>query len=208
IIIEKNLLSDQIKELKNKMSSKPSVKIAGWVMNELNFEDIDKNAVKRLNFIQKRNMWKDNATLDEESASRPVRLENLNITFKIPEGWIEQELVNSEVRNGIVKYYRSDDGKSSIYIASVDPNGLNSKEISELWITKMGRIKIKERWGKKDNIEYLWTLSNSKKKDVMELYAMSYDNHTLLISGTTTKDKYNFFKCKIDSVFKSISPDV
>ena len=67
-------------------------------------------------------------------------------------------------------------------------------------------MKLKEKWGKKDDIEYFWMLSrNRKKRDIMELYTITLDNRILIISGISSREKYNYFKDKLASVFNSIS---
>lgn len=205
ILIDNYPDDDEIKQIKDTLNNKPETRIAGWIMNETNFRDIDKNAVSRLRFTRKRIVWNKRPDPETDSGTS-VKLNKLHISLTIPEGWHEQEIRHSDIENGILKIYKSLDGKSSIYIAAVDSSGLDKREISKFWIDKMERKMVKQRWGSKDNREYLWTLSSNRaKRDVMELYAVSCDNHVLLISGVSTKDKYNFFRNKITGVFNSIS---
>ena len=68
----------------------------------------------------------------------------------------------------------------------------------------MSSRKVAQKWGEKDASNYYWTLSDHKD-GVMESYAVLCKEKILIISGISSRDKYNFFKKKLTSVFESIN---
>jgi len=205
--IENSILPEEMREIKSKLTVRPEVAVAGWKMNENNYSDIDRNAVKKLFYLRKRVIWHlGNGENSLETSGKLINIRDLNFTFLIPMGWSEQTLHSGENRKGIIKSFSSIDGKSKIYVASINRKGTTTKEVSDQWIEKMGRTKIKERWGKKEQLDYVWTMSSNRDREVMELYTMKCKDRIIILSGISTKDKYNYFKPKIDEVFKSINP--
>ncbi|MBN2038658.1 MAG: hypothetical protein JW864_01355 [Spirochaetes bacterium] len=192
---------DLIENAKTKLRIKTDIPLGGWRMTETNFWNIDKKAVQKLLYILKRKIWQ-NAD-NRNDLHNKIKINDFRITLSIPEGWIEQKVSSTDSDNGVIRTFRSIDGNSTIYIASY--NNTNSvRDASKYWINGMNSRKVAQKWGEKDTSDYYWTLSNHTE-GVMESYAISCKQKILIVSGISSKDKYNFFKKKINSVFQSIS---
>ena len=77
----------------------------------------------------------------------------MEISFTIPGGWREQDLLKSDSQKGILKSFMNNDRSAGIYIAQSDISGKSEEEISDQWINKMGGKRVMKKWGKKDNVD-------------------------------------------------------
>jgi hypothetical protein len=78
-------------------------------------------------------------------------------------------------------------------------------EISARWAKERGAGIVRQRWGKKENLDYFWTLARSPGRNVMEVYVLGEGQGALVVSGTTPRDRYTAFKAHLDAVFESMA---
>lgn len=78
-------------------------------------------------------------------------------------------------------------------------------EIGARWAKERGAGIVKQRWGKKENTDYFWTLARSPERNVMELYVLETEEGAIVVSGTAPRDRYTAFKARLDAVFESMA---
>jgi hypothetical protein len=197
---------NDLNAIKENLRSKVEVKIAGWIMTDTNFEKVDKKAVQKLNIGINKNIWKKKDPKNPiAEINENIKINNINIGYAVPKGWVQQNLSEYELEKGILRCYKSVDGKALIYLAGIASGCMDEKDAAELWIKKMKNRKVMNVWGKKNKTDYFWTLSNNSKNEIMEAYTISCGDKIFVLAGISSKEKYNLFKEKITSVFDSIS---
>gem|GEM_PF-4353555 len=200
---------DEVSKMKRALSGRVAVPVSSWTMNEINFNDVDRNVAKQLADMHAKSVWRlrnDPAKeTDEEEPS--TYIEEAGISLLIPDGWCSSAVRDSEKERGIIRAYRSVDNSAVIYVTRVDMANRTSEEISAAWLQKMDKQPVKMRWGKNDHCEYYWTVSRDDKKRVMESYAIVGSKYAVIISGVTSRERYRFFKPKIESVIESVRVD-
>jgi hypothetical protein len=197
---------EELKEMSRSLGKKTEVSILSWVMNETNFGDIDRKVVNDLIRIRNRRIWSLEVKDSDHSGKNNLEnyIEEIGITISIPVGWEKIGVENSEKMWGVIRKYQSLDESAVIYIARIPEKNRKLKDMSEIWLERMGSRLIKMRWGESEVFEYFWTLSGDSKKRIMEAYAIVNDQCAFVISGITTRERYRFFKSKMEFVFKSI----
>ena len=207
IKIKNATISDEIRETKQKLKKKAEVTIAYWKMNESNFEQIDKKAIKTLIFIRNKLNWYKTSKFSNKNPIPPgktIKLLGLNISLTIPKGWVNVKLDPITSSKGIVKSFDSLDKKSTIQIASFSMKGINAKDISNIWLKRKGCHPIKNKWGKINNMDFYWTLSCDSSKGIIETFAIERGAKALILSGKTMRDRYSIFKINLNSILNSI----
>ncbi|MCP4137287.1 MAG: hypothetical protein GY754_40340 [bacterium] len=214
---------DEIFALKSKLGKKIEVRIDSWIMNEANFDSIDKKAAKKLTVMRKRKIWETGAkkrnvqrnTLPSAIPDHEADIDlpeddlhsdsgDMNRPLAIPRGWKEDRNSAYDQSRGVIKSYSSMDRGAVIRLVKLPlKKSDNVKEITENWTKRSGNNMIKERWGRKNRMEYFWTLSKDKHSNVCESYSVLKEGFVYILSGTTSKNKYNFFKGKLNTVFAS-----
>lgn len=196
---------EELHEMRRLVGERSEVSIFRWMMNETNFADIDKKAVEELLRIRKKQIWRIEVK-DSEDGGRndQTHIGEIGISLSIPDGWKKKGVENFEKMRGVIRAYRSLDESAVIYIAQIPEKNKNAKEISEIWLERMGSRIVKMRWGKSRISEYFWTLSRDNKKMIMEAYAMVNDRCAFVISGVTTRERYRFFRSKMAYLIESI----
>lgn len=200
-------VQDEVNAMKLRLGERIEVKISGWTMNEVNIDTIDYKAVKKLSMSYDKSSWLGDSE-ETDSSQEKVKLKNMEISFAVPGGWKEEDLMTGDTDKGILKSFRNNDRSSAIYIAQLNTAGKSEEEISDQWINKMGGSRVLKKWGRKDNTDYLWSLSRRKSGEVMESYVIKQGNTALIFSGTSSADKYSLFKKKMSSVFNSLSTSI
>lgn len=211
----KNILSrvapeiDKLIEMKRSLSGRVDVPVSSWTMNEINFNEVDKKVFKQLAEMRAKSVWSlgNDRTKEMDKEEESTYIEEAGISLLIPDGWCRSAVRDSEQERGIIRAYRSVDNRAVIYVTRVDKENRTSEEISAHWLKKMDKQPVKMRWGKNDHCEYYWTISRDNKKRVMESYAIVGSTHAVIISGVTSRERYRFFKPKIESVIESLRID-
>ncbi len=196
--------SDRIAELLDRQSR---VEVADWVMTEINFEEIDRKAVKKLAFSAAKKDWK----LDEggkfiNTEKTEVLIEPPGIRMRLPGAWIEEPIDEYLSERKISKAYRSRDGSVSLYISTDTlPNGTSLHAHSAAWHNKLGSKIVKSASGQLREFDYHWILARDPKNRVRESYAIKFgDKAAIIISGQSPKDRYNFFHKKMELIKESV----
>jgi hypothetical protein len=183
-----------IAALEARTNRNSSVRIDAWTMNESNFSDIDKKAAHRLSLLIGRNAngsdLKKGVAEDAIPESRlPVTLLESGVSFVLPRGWEEATLGETDRYQGIVKSFHSNDNHSSLQLVKLRMENGDVKDISEQWIRKSGYSLIEKRWGKINEVEYLWILAKDRERNVIETCSVVKDGYALLISGKTSRER-------------------
>ncbi len=196
-----------LSDRKAALAGLPSVMIASWTMNGANMEEVDRKAAYRLASMYHRALWRsgnlghaDGATLPPV-AGRPVGKK----APLLPAGWIESEPDGDEASGGVIKRFSSPDQTASITIARVPSGGRMLNEIGAGWARERGAGVVKQRWGRRENADFFWSLARSPGRAVMELYVLESGDGAIVISGTAPRDRYTVFKAHLDAVFESVA---
>ncbi len=196
-------------ELEGRISSMPQVRIDSWVMNESNYREIDKKAVKKLSLLlnrmeyaAERNKGDDVKKRFDSSMTITIREPELSLTF--PRGWEEETVGEAETYTGVVKSLHSDDGNFSVKLVKLTMERGDMKNSAEVWIRKSGCSLIEKRWEKAGDIQYLWILARDKNKNISETCSVSKDGYTVLITGKTGRDQHLKFKAQFKKIIGSL----
>lgn len=194
-------------KISDMLEKQTQITVADWTMNENNFEEIDKKAIKKLIHASQKQDWKlsQNGTfLSSEKTN--VLLEHEGIRFTLPGIWIEETIDEHLSQRNIVKSFKSRDGSSSIFVAKIPLEGnLILSEHSALWHTKLGSKVVKSGLKQIGNFEYHWSLARDPKNRVRESFTLKIaPNEAIIISGQSPKDRYNFFQKKMEMVLQSL----
>jgi hypothetical protein len=80
-----------------------------------------------------------------------------------------------------------------------EESALSEHSIS--WHNTIGSKIVKSGTGRAGNFEYYWVLARDGKNRVRESYALkSKPGTAVIISGQTPKERYNFFRKKMDLI--------
>jgi hypothetical protein len=192
---------------KSALAAPPSMMIASWSMNGANMEEVDRKAARHLAGMYHRMVWRSGVPRrgnDEAVRSGAGRSVNAGSPL-IPAGWTESEPDGDEAAAGVIKRFSSSDRTASITIARVQAGGRMLNEIGARWAKERGAGIVKQRWGKKENTDYFWTLARSPERSVMELYVLETEEGAIVVSGTAPRDRYTAFKARLDAVFESMA---
>ncbi len=192
--------------IRTRLKEKPAVSVASWQMNETNFEEIDRKAVEKLSRERNRILWQRHLKKSRPSQAGANRLElpEIKVSLNIPEGWICGEPGSVETDTGVRRTYTSPDKTASLVIARIPLEGRTAQDIAAEWVKESRGEVIKQRWGKRDDTDYFWSLSRGSGGVLLEIYAIYHGDDALLLSGSSPKNKYSLFKTKFDTVFNSL----
>lgn len=191
----------------DRLDKNPQAPVADWMMDETNAADIDRKAVQKLAQAGMKRDWMPSPAGDKNpAAGTTVEMEGLSVKFTLPDGWVEDRADSYHNERGIFKVYRSRDNSSSIEVARISPpheSPLN--ELSLTWHRKIGSRVMKGKWGRQDGKEYYWTISRDNTRQVRESYAFGDGPHTVIISGSTPRERFGFFHKKLEGVIHSLN---
>jgi hypothetical protein len=193
-------------EIQNRLKERPSVMVASWRMNEMNFEEVDRKAVEKLARERNRVLWQRSPKGTGTAEHAPVLDDGMDpgLTFSIPEGWVRRDADSSDARRGVIASFSSQDMKASVVIALVERAGRTAQEVAARWASDSGTSIIRQRWGKRDDRDYFWAVSRGGERSVTEIYAFTRGDDVLILSGSSPKDRYAYFRNKFTSVFNSL----
>ncbi len=185
------------------------VKIDSWIMNESNFSDVDKKAAHRLSLLLDKKtrgtaMQSGGKKKAGDGSLSTMTVSGPGILLTLPRGWEEVPLGETERYLGIVRSFRSGDTYSSIQLVKVKVENGDAKEASEQWIRKSGCTLIEKRWGKVNELEYLWILARDRERNIVEACAVVRDGYALLISGSAAREKSATFSVQFQSIINSL----
>ncbi len=196
---------DEVRELNRKIEKRLSVDVSQWKMDEKNFEMVDKKAVTRLTLHYHKNIWRKGSGRKEGSPGETMRIMEEGLRFDLPAGWREKRVSQRDREKGITRQFMTPDGKAMIQVAVYSPDGKDARGICEIWLKRMGKKIIKEKWGKKDDLEYFWSIAGDDHRTVLESYVFPRGSKVIILSGETMRGRYGFFKNKMEDVFQSVS---
>jgi len=206
-IVVKNTPSDEFMEtIRLKLTTRPVAAVASWTMTEHNFRDIDRNAVILLARLKNRIGW---STAEKSDTPGPgnaglrIPVPGATAIVHIPEGWNRRP--GSTVYNAGHAVLESPDRDAGISIWTGAIEGKNIQGICLERARSDGAQVVKQRWGKKGELDYFWALCRLPKNRVMEIYVVRRGSHSLTFAGTSERAKYRFFKQKLDMVFNSLN---
>ena len=190
-----------LRVIEQQMQHRPSIIIDQWTMTDTNFTEIDRKAAKALANQCKRNAWigKKNTGLVPDTATTIAKA---GISLSIPDGFDEKKPGDKEDPS-FVKRYSSMDSLSTISIAVVPLSGRTDREAAEEWMGKLGLKTVRSSTGKNAAGNFYWSVSRDEHRNVTELRAQSHGDQLVIISGETSKERYPFFKERLNAVFCS-----
>jgi hypothetical protein len=187
----------------------PQVRIDAWMMDETNFLEIDKKAVKRLSVLLGRKPIEHDAKPGGKEkvaaeSSVTVTVQEPYFSLTLPRGWEETAVGATDTYQGVIKSFYASDRKSSLQLVKLPLENGNFKSISEQWIQKSGCSLIEKRWGKINDVEYLWILAGDRDRNIIETCSVSKDGYALLISGKTSRNRHIQFSEQFRSIMNSL----
>ena len=185
------------------------VRIDAWIMHESNFLEIDNKAVKRLSMLIGRKPTEHTAkTFGKEKvatgSSITVTIQEPYFSLTLPRGWEEAAVGETDMYQGVIKSFYASDRKSSLQLVKLPLENSDFKSISEQWIQKSGCSLIEKRWGKVNDVEYLWILAKDRDRNITETCSVSKDGYALLISGKTSRNQHAQFSEQFRSIINSL----
>jgi hypothetical protein len=181
------------------ISQKTAIPAGDWSLNEENFSDIDRKLVQSLCNARKKAVW--SAAADRV---HPVQVPGTDIALSIPDGWTRNDGHNRKSENMTLMTFTTTGDTASIDIAIVPVETHTMQIIHGEWLKIQRAKSVKTKWGRKNNIDYLWSLARDNNSSIRESYLFQNGNNAVIVSGSTTRNRYNFFKKKLDSVFESV----
>ena len=199
----------EIASLEKRISAAPMVKIDSWVMNEGNFLEVDKKAVRKLSLILNRRELSSASSKgwDGNVCSQPqpvITLTDPELSLTLPRGWEEDTIGEAETYLGIVKSFHSGDGNSSVRLVKLALDRGDMKDTAEGWIEKSGCSLVEKRWEKAGDVDCLWILARDKQKNIFETCSISRDGYAVLISGKTSRNSYAVFRIQFRKIIHSL----
>jgi hypothetical protein len=201
--------AEEISSLKGRLTPPAQTRIDAWVMNETNFREIDRKAARKLSLILDRGASGRETAAPGDATRAPeartvIRLQEPELSLSLPRGWEEEQVGDTELYQGIVKSFHAGDGMSSIQLVKLPLENGDAKDAAEEWIKKGGRSLVEKQWRKTNNLDCLLILAHDRKKNVSQTCALSVDGFTVLITGTTTRNRYQSFKEQFMKIIGSI----
>jgi hypothetical protein len=201
--------AEEISSLQGRFAPPARTRIDAWVMNETNFREIDRKAARKLSLILDRGASGRETTAPGDTTRAPeartvIRLQEPELSLSLPRGWEEEQLGDTELYQGIVKSFHAGDGMSFIQLVKLPLENGDAKDAAEEWIKKGGRSLVEKQWRKTNNLDCLFILSHDRKKNLSQTCALSVDGFAVLITGTTTRNRYQSFKEQFMKIIGSV----
>lgn len=201
--------AEEITALEARLRGPAQVKIDSWLMNETNFMEIDRKAMKKLSLIMYRKSMdrsKGGSTekKPEAHSGRTVTIDEPALSLSLPRGWEEDPDDVAGGGPGMTRTFRGNDADTSILLVKLPLENGDVKSVSERWIEKSGNSLVEKRWEKAGGLEYLWILARDKNRNIIETCSVSKDGFAFLISGKTSRTNYYKFKNQFRQVVGSL----
>lgn len=199
----------EIAALEKRFSTAPQVRIDAWIMNESNYQDVDKKAAKKLSLILARQELVSDRNITGDGTTRVgqramISLKDPEMSLTLPRGWEEDTVGETETYMGIVKSFHSGDGSSSVRLVRLAQDNGEMKDTAEEWIQKSGCSLVEKRWQKAGDVDCFWILARDKNKNIFETCSISKDGYVLLITGKTSRNHYLKFKAQFKKIIDSL----
>ncbi len=187
--------AEEINDLSVKAQKRIDAKIGKIFFNENNLFDADIKAANELAVILNRNSW----DTSDKNYGVLFKINEIGSEIRLPYGWIEYTGDNSK---GIIREFNDREGKASISINSISIENESLSEASDRWAKDKGLIKLKSRWDDGSSDKY-WFQSKTKNSMVVDSYALIKNGKAYIISAMCDKNRYHFFKEKLDELVRS-----
>ncbi len=194
----------QIRETRKNLTSRTSVKVASWTMNENNFREVDLKAAANLGKLLNISAWNISPADERIPSVLTADGKALRISMTIPGGWTISPKEEKLSGYSINKSYLSPDRNGEIKITAVKDSDSGLRAFSEEWFRRTGFTMIKKNWGTLRNTEFLWTLASGSMERVMESYMIRKNGYVIILSGRCIKNKYDFMRRQMAEVFTSM----
>ncbi len=187
--------AEEINDLSGIALKRIEVKIGKIIFNENNLFESDIKAANDLAVILNRNSW---GTSDKNSGIL-FKITEIGSEIRLPYGWIEYAGDSSK---GLIREFNDREGKASISINSITLENESLSHASDRWAKDKGFVKIKSRWDEGSSDKY-WFQSKTKNYMVVDSYALIKNGKAYIISARCDKNRYQFFKEKLDELVSS-----
>ena len=175
-------------------------------MDGKNFREIDLNAAEALRKMLSRKAWGPESI---EKRGQKVSFSGISggigFTVFIPSGWIEGNPADSgkgEIFSR--KIFVSPDNSGRIEVSAVKKTDQRLNAFSRDWLKSTGFSMVQQKWGETEGSQYYRAVSRNRDDNVMELYVIERDDFLIVLSGRTTRDKYNNLSRHMDEIFGSV----
>ncbi len=185
--------------IENRISTKTEIPVGDWSLNEENFLEIDRKLAQSLFNARKKSIWSDTA-----ERTHTIQVPGTDISISIPDGWSRKDSLSRKSAEMTTMTFSSIGDTASIDVATV-PAGENTlRTINSEWMKIQRATAVKTKFGRNHTIDYFWSLARDNTSSIRESYIFQKGATAVIISGSTTRTRYNFFKKKLDRVFESV----
>lgn len=188
---------EELKALKTELKPSTSVKVADWNMDGKNFERVDLNVLEVLKKKLNKQAW---APGEAEWGSEEVSFSSLkkgkSFSALIPLGWHR--------RSGESLVFDSPDKKGSIEIMAVNKGDEKFATFPGQWLQNKKFNMVQQRWGKKGENDYHWSVSKLKGNRFAEVYMVQKDDSIIIIAGKSSDEKQKYLSSHIENIMDSL----
>lgn len=190
-------VAEELKDLKTKLKISTSVRVADWNMDGKNFQKIDLNVLEKLKKMINKQAWLPG---ESESIGEMVSFSPLNkgtsFSAMIPAGWHK--------RSSKSLVFDSPDKKGTIEIMALNKGDENFGVFPGQWLHNKGFNMIQQRWGKKGENDFHWSVSKLKGNRLAEVYMIENSGCIIIIAGKATDEKQKYLSAHIEGVVDSL----
>lgn len=188
---------EELKALKTKLKFSTSVRVADWNMDGKNFQRVDLNVLEVLKKKLNKQAW---APGEAESGGELVNFSSLekgrSFSALIPLGWHRRS------REPLV--FDSPDKKGSIEIMALNKGDENFASFPGQWLYNKNFNMVQQRWGKKGENDYHWSVSKLKGNRLAEVYMIQKNDSIIIIAGKSSDEKQKYLSSHIANVVDSL----
>ncbi|MFA5518388.1 MAG: hypothetical protein WDA74_03955 [Spirochaetota bacterium] len=188
---------EELKALKLKLKPLTSVKVADWNMDGKNFQRVDLNVLEVLKKKLNKQAWAPGeAKLEGELVSFSSAGKGKSFSALIPPGWHRRSMESL--------VFDSPDKKGSIEIMAVNKGDKNFSSFPGQWLHNKDFNMVQQRWGKKGENDYHWSVSRIQGNRLAEVYMIQKDNSIIIIAGKSSDEKQKYLSSHIENVMDSL----
>ncbi len=193
--------NEEIVSMKRIFSESPAEIVSSWKINGKNFRQIDANVVSELKKLAAKNAW-NNIRSNAPTEVFKIDETEIKISFTPPSGW--KKIPDSGSGHIDKIQFQSPDMKGVIEVTSLREDEHNIQQLAGLWPEKTGFTLTEKDWGKKNNSDYLKSISKNRYDVIMESYMTAKKGYVIILSGRTTGEMYRQLNKTLAEVFRNM----
>lgn len=191
----------EIASIKLAFTRSPEVNVSSWRMNGKNFRQIDINVTAEIQKLINGSAW--NGDLNSASSETvSVKGTGYSITFTPPQGWKKVSAQGNGDDDRVS--YESPDKTGIIELTTIHEEEHNIQSLASAWPERSGFSMVEKNWGKKNESDYVKSVSKNSFNRVMESYMIASNGRVIILSGKTSRDMYRKLNKTLGEVFSNL----